>query len=160
VVADEVSKLAERSSTSAKEIETLIQESVVNVTTGVERATGSKQSMEEITAAAQLTSDMTTNLSASMQQQVIAVGELSKVLENVTAMSTDISTATAEQSVNAPPGLISVENVNELTQQAATSTEEISASAQELAGMAQQLHGLTASFKVSRDGYAGSLELK
>jgi hypothetical protein len=46
-----------------------------------------------------------------------------------------------------------VENVNELTQQAASSTEEISASAQQLAGMAQQLHGLTANFKtVKVDG--------
>ena len=40
VVADEVSKLAERSSSSTKEIVTLIKESVPNVTQGVETATG------------------------------------------------------------------------------------------------------------------------
>jgi methyl-accepting chemotaxis protein len=150
VVADEVSKLAERSSSSAKEIEFLIEESVTNVKKGVERATGSKQSMEQITEAARMTSEMTSGLAASMREQVAAVDELTKVLENVSGMSGEISTATAEQTSSARQVSIAVESVNELTQQAASSTEEISASAQQLAGMAQQLHDLTANFKTAK----------
>jgi methyl-accepting chemotaxis protein len=147
VVADEVSKLAERSSSSAKEIEFLIEESVTNVKIGVERATGSKQSMEQITEAARMTSEMTSSLSVSMKEQVVAVNEVTRVLENVSGMSGEISAATAEQTSSARQVSTAVENVNELTQQAASSTEEISASAQQLAGMAQQLHGLTTNFK-------------
>jgi methyl-accepting chemotaxis protein len=149
VVADEVSKLAERSSSSAKEITFLIEESVTNVRTGVEKATGSKQSMEQITEAARLTSEMTSSLSASMKQQVSAVNELTKLFENVSGMSSEIAAAATEQTTSARQVSIAVENVNELTQQAASSSEEISASAQELAGMAQQLHGLTANFKTA-----------
>ena len=154
VVADEVSKLAERSSSSAKEIEILIEESVTNVKKGVEKATGSKQTMEQITEAARMTSEMTGTLSTSMKQQVTAVNELTKVFEHVSEMSREISTAATEQTTNARQVSSAVESVNELTQQAASSTEEISASAEQLAGMAQQLHGLTASFKTaSADGH-------
>lgn len=143
-------KLAERSSSSAKEIEFLIEESVTNVKIGVERATGSKQSMEQITEAARMTSGMTSSLSASMKEQVVAVNEVTRVLESVSGMSGEISAATAEQTSSARQVSTSVESVNELTQQAASSTEEISASAQQLAGMAQQLHGLTTNFKTTK----------
>jgi methyl-accepting chemotaxis protein len=147
VVADEVSKLAELSSSSAKEIESLIEESVSNVRKGVERATGSKQSMEQITEAARMTSEMTTRLSASMRDQVSAVEALTRVLTRVSGMSGEISTATTEQSSNARQVSTAVETVNDLTQQAAASTEEISASIQQLSGMAQQLQSLTVGFK-------------
>ena len=159
VVADEVSKLAERSSSSAKEIEFLIEESVTNVKKGVERATGSKLSMEQITEAARMTSEMTSTLSASMKEQVIAVNEVARVLESVSGMSGEISTATAEQTSSARQVSTAVENVNELTQQAASSTEEISASAQQLAGMAQQLHGLTVTFKTIKSEGNGQAAL-
>jgi methyl-accepting chemotaxis protein len=49
-VADEVSKLADRSSSSTKEIEALIKESVKNVTHGVNMARGSQEVMEKIRA--------------------------------------------------------------------------------------------------------------
>jgi len=147
VVADEVSDLAERSSSSAKEIASLIEESVSNVRKGVERATGSKQSMEQLTEAARMTSEMTSRLSASMKDQVNAVASLTSLLTKVSGMSGEISSATLEQSTNARQVSAAVESVNELTQQAATSTEEISASAQQLSGMAQHLNGLTVSFK-------------
>ncbi|HUI72220.1 MAG TPA: methyl-accepting chemotaxis protein [Spirochaetia bacterium] len=147
VVADEVAALAERSSASAKEIAALIEESVTNVRKGVERATGSKQSMEQLMEAARMTSDMTSRLSASMKDQLDAVDALSGLLNRVSGMSAEISTATLEQSTNARQVSAAVENVNELTQQAATSTGQISSSAQQLSGMAQQLQGLTGSFK-------------
>jgi len=159
VVADEVSKLAERSSSSAKEIEFLIEESVTNVKKGVEKATGSKLSMEQITEAARMTSEMTSTLSASMKEQVVAVNEVTRVLESVSGMSSEISSATSEQTSSARQVSTAVENVNELTQQAASSTEEISASAEQLAGMAQQLHGLTVTFKTIKDAEKGQAAL-
>jgi len=147
VVADEVSALAERSSSSAKEIASLIEESAANVRRGVERATGSKESMEQLMEAARLTSDMTSRLSDSMKDQVTAVDALTRLLNQVSGMSAEISAAAVEQSANARQVSAAVENVNDLTQQAATSTEQISASAQQLSGMAHQLQGLTGSFK-------------
>ena len=154
VVADEVSKLAERSSTSTKEIESLIKESARNVTKGVETARGSQAAMEQIRAASQKVQQMIAGLSDSMTQQVEAVKELAKALESVSQMSQSISAATEEQTTNAKQVSRAVENVNEVTQTAAASAEEMSAATEQLAGLAQELQAMTAQFKIGEDGAA------
>ncbi len=153
VVADEVSKLADRSASSTKEIEALIKESIKNVTRGVETANGSQGAMEQIREASKNVQEMIANLSESMAQQVGAVKELSAALGNVSEMSQSISAATEEQSTNAKQLSNAVENVNEITQGAASAAEEMSAATEQLASMAQQLQGMTSRFKINdRDG--------
>ncbi|MFI5368987.1 MAG: methyl-accepting chemotaxis protein, partial [Spirochaetia bacterium] len=139
VVADEVSKLADRSSASTKEIEALIKESVGNVTRGVETAKGSQFAMEQIRAASQKVKEMIAGLSESMDQQVQAVKEFSTALSNVSQMSQSISAATEEQTTNARQVSKAVENVNDLTQSAAAAAEEMSSATEQLSTMAQEL---------------------
>jgi len=148
VVADEVSKLADRSSTSTKEIVSLIKESAKNVTRGVETAKGSQAAMEQIRAASQTVQVMIEDLSDSMSQQVGAVRELAKALESVSEMSQSISVAAEEQTTNARQVSRAVENVNEVTQSAASAAEEMSAATTELAGLAQELRQMTTQFKI------------
>ena len=148
VVADEVSKLADRSASSTTEIEELIKESTKNVKDGVELAQESRTSMEEITDGAQKSADMITNLAAALEQQVKAVKELSGAVDNINEMSQSISAATDEQTTNSKQVSKAIEDVNEITQQAASAAEEMAASTEELSGMAQQLQGLVAQFKV------------
>ncbi len=148
VVADEVSKLADRSSTSTKEIESLIRESTKNVTRGVETAKGSQAAMEQIRTASQMVQAMIADLSDSMSQQVGAVKELTRALESVSDMSQSISAAAEEQTTNARQVSHAVENVNEVTQTAASAAEEMSAATAELAGLAQELQQMTAQFKI------------
>ena len=154
VVADEVSKLADRSSVSTKEIETLIKESVKNVTQGRGNGAGSQMAMEQIRAASQKVKEMITGLSESMTQQVDAVKELSKALASVSEMSQSISAATEEQTTNAKQVSKAVENVNEVTQSAASAAEEMSSATEQLASMAQELQKMTAQFKIG--GGAGT----
>ncbi|HYW85131.1 MAG TPA: methyl-accepting chemotaxis protein, partial [Spirochaetia bacterium] len=148
VVADEVSKLADRSSASTKEIEALIKESVGNVTRGVETAKGSQFAMEQIRAASQKVKGMIAGLSESMDQQVQAVKEFSTALSNVSQMSQSISAATEEQTTNARQVSKAVENVNDLTQSAAAAAEEMSSATEQLSTMAQELQRLMAQFKI------------
>ena len=148
VVADEVSKLADRSSTSTKEIVSLIKESAKNVTRGVETAKGSQAAMEQIRTASQTVQVMIEDLSDSMSQQVGAVRELAKALESVSEMSQSISVAAEEQTTNARQVSRAVENVNEVTQSAASAAEEMSAATTELAGLAQELRQMTTQFKI------------
>jgi methyl-accepting chemotaxis protein len=152
VVAAEVSKLADRSSASTKEIEGLIQESVKNVTRGVEIANGSQVAMEQIRNASQKVKSMVAELTAAMPHQVTAVTELAKALGNVAEMSKDISTATEEQSTNARQVAVAVESVNELTQAAASSADRMSASIAQLSDMALELQKTTSHFMIADDG--------
>lgn len=151
VVADEVRKLADRSSTSTKEIVDLIRESAKSVTGGVETAKGSQAAMEQIRAASQMVQVMIESLSGSMSQQVGAVKELAQALDSVSEMSQSISAAAEEQTANARQVSRAVENVNEVTQSAASAAEEMSAATTELAGLAQELRQMTARFKIGEE---------
>jgi methyl-accepting chemotaxis protein len=161
VVADEVSKLADRSSTSTKEIDGLIKESVRNVTRGVETAKGSQAAMEQIRAASQKVKEMIAGLSESLAQQVASVKELTSALGSVSEMSQSISAATEEQTTNARQVSKAVENVNDVTQSAASAAEEMSASTEQLSIMAQDLQKMTGQFKITAshgngDGHAAA----
>ena len=149
VVADEVSKLADRSSASTKEIEVLIKESVKNVSMGVHTAAGSQVAMEQIREASQKVREMIAALTEAMEQQVGAVKELSKALESVSEMSQSISAATEEQTTNARQVSTAVESVNEVTQSAASAAEQMSSATEQLASMAQELQTMMAQFKIA-----------
>ncbi|HYW82234.1 MAG TPA: methyl-accepting chemotaxis protein, partial [Spirochaetia bacterium] len=153
VVADEVSKLAERSAMSTKEIEALIKESSMNLSKGVQTATGSQAAMAQIGEASQKVREMIAALAEAMEQQVGAVKELSKALESVSEMSQSISAATEEQTTNAKQVSTAVESVNEVTQSAASAAEQMSSTTEQLASMAQELQNMVAQFKIEdRDG--------
>jgi methyl-accepting chemotaxis protein len=151
VVADEVSKLADRSASSTKEIESLIRESVKNVTQGVETARGSQAAMEQIRSASQKVKEMIAGLSQSMVQQVDAVKELTRALGSVSEMSQSISAATEEQTTNAKQVSKAVENVNEVTQSAASAAEEMSSATEQLSSMAQELQKMMGQFRIEGD---------
>ena len=148
VVAAEVSKLADRSSSSTKEIEGLIRESVKHVSRGVEFAAGSRGAMEQITAASQKVQEMIVELARSMQQQADGIRELGKALQEVSSTSQGISAASGEQSANARQVSKAVESVNELIQKSAAAAEQMSSSTEHLSGMAQNLLGMTGQFRI------------
>ena len=149
VVADEVSKLADRSSASTKEIESLIRESIRNVTSGVETARSSEKAMEQIRSASQKVNEMIGSVSESMTMQVNAIKELSRALENVSEMSQSISASTEEQTTNAKQVSMAVEGINEITQTSASAAEQMSAATEQLSGMAQGLQKMMAQFKIA-----------
>jgi len=151
VVADEVSKLADRSASSTKEIGALIKESVKNVTEGVKIAKGSQFAMEQIRAASQRVNEMIGGLAKAIEQQVAAVKELAKSLSSVSEMSQNISAATEEQTSTARQVSKAMEDVNELAQSAAASAEEMSAATVELTTMAQELHKVVGAFKIAEE---------
>ncbi|HEY9593853.1 MAG TPA: methyl-accepting chemotaxis protein, partial [Spirochaetia bacterium] len=154
VVAQEVSKLSDRSSAATKEIAALIKESTRNVGKGVEKATGSQITMEHIRAASQQVQDMIAGLSESMTAQVQAVKHLSTALASVSEMSQSISAATEEQTTNAKQLSKAVEDVNEVTQGAASAAEQMSASTAQLTVMAQELQGLVEQFRIGGEAAA------
>ena len=148
VVADEVCKLADRSSTSTKEIEKLIKESGKSVASGVQIAQGALTAMEAIIAGAKKANEMVEALAADLAQQMGAIREMGKATDSISEMSQSISAATEEQTTNAKQVSKAIENVNELTQQAASAAEEMSSATEELSSLAQSLQKLVEQFKV------------
>ncbi|RSK28411.1 methyl-accepting chemotaxis protein [Bacillus sp. HMF5848] len=127
VVADEVRKLAERSSKATKEISELIhsiqqntESSVTAVNNGNERANSAGVTFKEI---------------------------VKLVKESATKVSS-IAAASEEQAAQSEEVLTSVENIAAITEETAASVEETAATANDLARMAEVLNSLTSRFKV------------
>jgi methyl-accepting chemotaxis protein len=144
VVADEVSKLAGRSARSSKEIAALIKETLKQVRSGAEQAEGTGRSMELIIGGAQRSADMVDELQRSIGGQVNSIHAMAAAIQRLEALSQSIGAATSEQSTNAKQVARAIESVNDITQQAASSSEEMASSTEELTAMAQQLQGLVA----------------
>ncbi len=149
IVANEISKLADRSSESTKEIINLIEESERAVASGVIVGQKAGDAMKGITEEASKTIELMKNLKGAIEQQNMALKEMAKALENINEMSQSIGAATEEQSINAKQVSKAIESLNETTQEAAASAEQMAASTEELSGMAQELQALGAKFKIN-----------
>jgi methyl-accepting chemotaxis protein len=152
LVADEVSKLAERSASSTKEIKTLIGSSGSSVTGGVKIAESALAAMQSIISGAKLTHDKVKALGDEIRTGIGTIVDVSQSLEKISEMSQGISAAAEEQTTNAHQVSTAIENINDLTQQAAAASEQMSASTKELTTLAQKLLELSERFTLGADG--------
>ncbi len=114
VVAEAVRALAQRSSSSAKEISDLIKDSVNKVKLGSELAAKSDTSLTEIV----------------------------RIVGKVSQLNNEISSASKEQSAGLENINKAVNEMDKVTQQNATSAEETAAASQELSSQAENLNQL------------------
>ena len=176
VVADEVRKLAERSSLATKEIGTLIDgiQSTVSeavdamdegsreVEAGVESANQAGSALSDIlnaTAAvnnqAALASEATARIEVASQELVAAVDSVSQIVELNTAATEEMAATSGEVSQAIDHIARSSEANNAEVEEVSASTEEMSAqiaevteAAKSLSGMAQALDDAVAQFKL------------
>jgi methyl-accepting chemotaxis protein len=126
VVAAEVRSLAQRTAASAKEISSLIKESVDRVSTGSSLVEQAGKTMEEI------------------------VGSVKRVAETIVA----IAQASAQQSAGIEQVNSAVTHMDEVTQQNAALVEEASASAHSMQEQADALVGMVRQFRLAADAAA------
>jgi len=124
VVAGEVRNLAQRSAAAAKEIKTLIGDSVEKVEGGSKLVAQAGQTMEEI------------------------VGSIRRV----TDIMAEITAASVEQSAGIEQVNLAITQMDEVTQQNAALVEEAAAAAESLEEQAQNLSVSVATFKVEEGG--------
>ena len=176
VVADEVRKLAERSSLATKEIGTLIdgiqgtvseavnamEEGSREVEAGVESANQAGSALSDIlnaTAAvnnqAALASEATARIELASQELVAAVDSVSQIVELNTAATEEMAATSGEVSQAIDHIARSSEANNAEVEEVSASTEEMSAqiaevteAAKSLSGMAQALDDAVAQFKL------------
>ena len=120
VVAGEVRNLAQRSAAAAKEIKTLIGDSVEKVEGGSKLVAQAGQTMEEIVTS----------------------------IKRVTDIMSEITAASQEQSAGIEQVNLAITQMDEVTQQNAALVEEAAAAAESLEEQAQNLSVAVATFKV------------
>ena len=120
VVAGDVRGLAQRSALAAKEIKTLINDSVTQVDEGSSLADRAGQTM----------------------------GEIVTSVKRVTDIMGEISTASHEQSVGIEQVNVAIAKMDEMTQQNAALVEEAAAAAESLHTQAEKLSGVVGTFKL------------
>ncbi|WP_348696903.1 methyl-accepting chemotaxis protein [Duganella fentianensis] len=120
VVASEVRTLAQRSAAAAKDIKSLIDASVQNVTLG---------------------SELVDKAGATMHEIVDSIGK-------VTAIMSQISNASEEQSLGIAQVNDAITQMDQVTQQNAALVEEAAAAAESLQEQSGKLHELVAVFKL------------
>ncbi|MBB5943649.1 methyl-accepting chemotaxis protein [Xanthomonas sp. 3307] len=128
VVASEVRTLAQRSSNAAKEIKTLIDDSVERVATGSALVDQAGKTMNEIVSSVQRVTDIMGEISAASQEQSAGIEQV-----NQTVMQMD-----------------------EATQQNAALVEEATAAARSMEDQAGQLSQAVALFKIDQQAPAAA----
>ncbi len=137
VVADEVRKLAERTTSATKEVADNIKGIQADVNTAATQVTDSNEIVSRGKEAAQKTND--------------ALNEIYTAIEAVQGMMNQISTASEEQSTAAEQISKNVENVDRITKETATGSEQAASAAEQLNRQAEELRNLVGGFKLRKN---------
>jgi methyl-accepting chemotaxis protein len=177
VVADEVRKLAERSSVATKEIGGLVKEiqhtvseavnamqaGSVEVENGVTQANQAGQALEQILSASETVNRQVSQIAAAAKQVSNLSNELVAATDSVSAVVEENTASTEEMSASSAEVTQAIENIASVSEENSASVEEVSASAEEmsaqveevtasagsLAEMAETLQQIVAQFKMT-----------
>ena len=159
VVADEVRKLAERSSLATKEIAGLIKgiqktvseavvamkESATEVEAGVARANSAGEVLNNILEAAESVYKQAEEAGTAAAKVSVAAGELVGAVDSVSAVIEENTAATEEMAANSTELTRAIENIAAVSEENSASVEEVSASTEEVSAQVEEVSASAAS---------------
>ena len=141
VVADEVRKLAERTTKATKEIASMIKKIQKDTVDAVDSMKQGKQEVDK-------GKEMANKAGEVLKEIIEGAGKVSDVAALVAAASEEQSAAAEEISKN-------IESISSVTQQSAAGSQQIAKSAEDLSNLTQNLERLISHFKISEDKNVG-----
>jgi methyl-accepting chemotaxis protein len=159
VVADEVRKLAERSSLATKEIGGLIngilstvfdavkamEEGSREVESGVTSANLAGKALTEIINASEAVNKQAALASDASNKMKLAANQLVEAVETVSAVVEENTASTEEMAANASEVSQSIESIASVSEENSASVEEVSASAEEMTAQVEEVTAAAAS---------------
>lgn len=137
VVADEVRKLAERTTKATTEVAETIKSIQSDVRNANEQINDSLKIVE--------------NGKNLVQKTNVSLNEIHSAIEIVQEMMKQVTTASEEQSVTAEQISKNVENVDRITKETATGTEQAASTAEQLNRQVEELRNLIGGFKTRKE---------
>ena len=153
VVADEVRKLAERSSKSTSEIARLIadlrreiDEAVAAIESGREKvengarlAEDAGRSLESIIATVRNARDQAANIVSAVEQMVSASEKVASLVDAVSAVAEESTAATQEMAASSRQVAGAIEKVAAVSEETSAAAEEVNASTEEMSAQVQEM---------------------
>ncbi len=148
VVADEISKLADETAGSIKEIDRLIKLNDSEILKGISIVNETGRNIGQIIHGVESVNDMMNSITGFTQKQLEARDEMTQVSDVVRVKTEEIRNATSEHLVSTEEIVRASSSINEMTQSIASAAEEMASMAEEISAMAESLKSRVDYFKV------------
>ncbi len=138
VVADEVRKLAERTSKATKEISSMIRGIQAETKTAVEAMQGGSRQVQEGV-------DTTAQAGRSLADIIRTADKVGEMVSYIAAASAQQSNATEEVNAN-------IDRISKITREAAAGSQQSARACSDLSGMALDLQKMVSQFRIGHNG--------
>lgn len=148
VVADEISKLADETAGSIKEIDRLIKLNDSEIERGISIVGETSRNIGQIINGVESVAGMMNSITEFTRRELEARDDMIQVSEVVRVKTEEIRNATSEHLLSTQEIVRASSSINGMTQAIATAAEEMASMAEEISGMAENLKGRVDYFKV------------
>jgi methyl-accepting chemotaxis protein len=166
VVADEVRKLAERSSRETKQIAELIKkvqqgtrDAVAAMQRGAEEVDGGSakadeagRALGEILSAVENTVRQVSEIASAAQEMAAGAGSMTDAMRSMSAVVEENTAGTEEMSAQSCEVSLAIENISALAHQQSAGTEQVSASAESMSSQVEEVTAQVDELVTTADG--------
>ncbi len=148
VVADEISKLADETAESLKEINSLIKTNDAEINRGIENLNTADSRIQEIITGMNSINSMINTISETMDRQLETNRDVNISSDSISEMAHQIRERTDLQKITMAEIAGVMTSISELTQSGAAGSEEMAATSRNVSAMADNLKAKVEFFKV------------
>jgi aerotaxis receptor len=150
VVAEEISKLADNSTASAKEISLLINETTESIRNGYGMFTALYSHIRDMNVTLETSNRLSAEMDTAAKEQAALSNTVKQAIHSLNSLSQSISLAMKEQSLSTQEISRSLDMINEMTQASAGASEEVSGATENLVAAMGRLLEIIARDKTIR----------